>query len=456
MAQKGGTGHANADVIQSLEIKATSSQIIFDSTSANTTTLQDSATAARVITFPDATDTLTGNTATQTLTNKSITSPTITGSPTAATATWTNLGSVTTIDINGGTIDNVTIGGTTPTAGTFTSVSTSAQAGVALSPFNTAAGNTGETRYIELAANGTNYVGFKAPDAITTNVIWTLPAADGTSGQQLTTNGSGILTWTASDANNNTLDQAYDQGGAGAGRTITADSGAVAITATSADGDDLLDIDHTASGALTANTTDTVAIDASRTHTAATVVTDNYDVQQVTRTSVMNNAGGTLNAQGTVMRIQNVATQTAGTLSDTVTVLTLTQDTDSTGAALSITGGSLTHAHRSVFTPKANQSLAAGSAIVVTDTTVAQISGSGGAVTLTSTPTIASGTDGQIVYIVGTDDTNTVTVQDQANLASSNLQLSGGNNFTIGLGDVLGLVFSSTVGDWIEFTRSDN
>ena len=36
-------------------------------------------------------------------------SPVVTGSPTAAGATWTNLGIVTTVDINGGTVDGVTI-----------------------------------------------------------------------------------------------------------------------------------------------------------------------------------------------------------------------------------------------------------------------------------------------------------------------------------------------------------
>ena len=44
--------------------------------------------------------------------------------------------------------------------------------------------------------NGTNYVAFKAPDTIASNVTWTLPSADGTSSQVLSTNGSGTLSWT--------------------------------------------------------------------------------------------------------------------------------------------------------------------------------------------------------------------------------------------------------------------
>lgn len=62
---------------------------------------------------------------------------------------------------------------------------------------------------------------------------FTLPNTDGTSGQVLTTDGSGTVTWQAAGAGGaNTLDQAYDQGGAGAGRTITADNGAVAVEGT--------------------------------------------------------------------------------------------------------------------------------------------------------------------------------------------------------------------------------
>lgn len=62
---------------------------------------------------------------TQTLTAKTLTSPTIGTSPTAAGATWTDLGAVTTVDINGGTLDGVTIGGSSAGAGTFTALTVS-------------------------------------------------------------------------------------------------------------------------------------------------------------------------------------------------------------------------------------------------------------------------------------------------------------------------------------------
>lgn len=71
----------------------------------------------------------------------------------------------------------------------------SALQALTLSPFGTSAGNTAELRLLELAANGSQYVGFKSPDSIASNLIWTLPNADGARGQFLQTNGSASLAW---------------------------------------------------------------------------------------------------------------------------------------------------------------------------------------------------------------------------------------------------------------------
>ena len=54
----------------------------------------------------------------------------------------------------------------------------------------------GELRIFEDTDNGSNYVGFKAGNN-TASVSYVLPTADGTAGYQLTTDGSGTLSWAA-------------------------------------------------------------------------------------------------------------------------------------------------------------------------------------------------------------------------------------------------------------------
>ena len=67
----------------------------------------------------------------------------------------------------------------------------------------------------EASANGSNYVQLSAPASLTSSPNFTLPSADGTSGQVLTTNGSGTLSFTTASGSGGGLGSA-DQ-------TLTAD-----------------------------------------------------------------------------------------------------------------------------------------------------------------------------------------------------------------------------------------
>ena len=64
---------------------------------------------------------------------------------------------------------------------------------------------TGELKLYD--SDDSNYVSFKSAGTVSSNVAWVLPSADGSSGQALTTNGSGTLSWaTASSADPSSAD----------------------------------------------------------------------------------------------------------------------------------------------------------------------------------------------------------------------------------------------------------
>ena len=82
------------------------------------------------------------------------------------------------------------------TAGiTFPDASTQSKAVSQVTPFAvTASAIAGaELQLPEATANGVNYVAIKAPNTLAANTTFTLPAADGTNGQVLQTNGTGAL-----------------------------------------------------------------------------------------------------------------------------------------------------------------------------------------------------------------------------------------------------------------------
>lgn len=130
----------------------------------------------------------------------------------------------------------------------------------------------------------------------------------------------------------------------GTAMAVTADAlttgDAISITSTSATSStaNLISATLIASGSSLTNRTGPLgAIIGQRTETRTSGTTaDDYDIMRLTRTNIMNGAGGTLTAAGSVLKLQNTATQTAGTLTDSVNVLEIVQDADSTGSPIDI------------------------------------------------------------------------------------------------------------------------
>ena len=106
----------------------------------------------------------------------------------------------------------------------------------------------GEIRIFEDTDNGSHYVGFKAGNN-TASVSYVLPTADGTAGYQLTTDGSGTLSWAAAQISlandgNNRIVTGTGSAGLNAEANLTFDGSTLALTGA-----------MTSSGAITGSST---------------------------------------------------------------------------------------------------------------------------------------------------------------------------------------------------------
>ena len=117
-------------------------------------------------------------------------------SPTLKFYDGTDSISLATINYTANTVDwldsSVTITGlSTSATGTVLTLTDTAHT----TSVNMILGNNTALRFNELTANGSNYIGLKAPASLSADLTFTLPATDGTVGQVLQTNGSGVLSF---------------------------------------------------------------------------------------------------------------------------------------------------------------------------------------------------------------------------------------------------------------------
>ena len=99
-----------------------------------------------------------------------------------------------------------------------------------------------------------------------------------------------------------------------------------------------------------------------------------------------------------------------------------------------------------VYTPSSDTAITAAGGITVTKA-IMRVAGDSGAIDITANPQIAAGTDGQVVIIQGTHDTNTVTLDDGTGLAlSAQCVLAAQDNIT--------LMYDSGDSEWIETSRT--
>jgi hypothetical protein len=156
------------------------------------------------------------------------------------------------------------------------------------------------------------------------------------------------------------------------------------------------------------------------------------------------------------MDLPVTSSQSAGTVQsytaqiDSTPLLTVYAESDGAGG---IQNSRVKVDTRLSYTPSATQAITAATNTILANAALVVLDPNGN-YTMTSAPTIADGATGQLVYITCANaEANTVTVQDQDTLASSNLQL-GASTRAISGKDVLALLFDGT--DWIEVSYANN
>ncbi len=187
--------------------------IVFEGATANdhetTFTITDP-TADRTITFPDATGTVALAANVAALSGATFTGA-VSGTDLTLSGNLTVNGTTTTINSTTLAVDdkNITLGDVeTPTDTTADGGGITLK-GATDKTFNwvdsTDSWTSSEhlflsaTKELRLAdTDSSHYVGFKSPGTVAANKVWVLPAADGTAGQALSTDGSGNLSWATS------------------------------------------------------------------------------------------------------------------------------------------------------------------------------------------------------------------------------------------------------------------
>ena len=193
----------------------------------------------------------------------------------------------------------------------------------------------------------------------------------------------------------------------------------------------------------------------------APIIWDGNNAKMLPTGNLLNSMGNPIGGYAfTIIQPDNGTSPTATGAAETL-ILT------SSDASVTITGNSATNtinlqAAASSSAPSVNggsgtpNSITAGGGIPLTAIgyfNMIWVLGSGAPVTVTKTPSITAGTsDGQLLYVIATHATNTVTLQDISSLPSSGLRLNG--NWTGAKYMMLTLMWNNTTSEWWEVART--
>lgn len=215
--------------------------------------------------------------------------------------------------------------GATGPGGSFTGAYSSPE-GLKIESYGDASGETTSLNFYELRGNGSNYVGFKAPDSVGSSLIWTLPSDEGTASQCLTTNGSKTLLFDNCVGSLNGL--------TGVTQTFAVDSSGSDFTISSSGTTHTFSIPDAGSSTRGLVTTGTQTLAGAKTFSSAITAPTSGDTINglIINASVLSGVGGitstgVLDFSGAVIATQNALVFEGATEDDFETIFAITDPT---------------------------------------------------------------------------------------------------------------------------------
>jgi hypothetical protein len=194
----------------------------------------------------------------------------------------------------------------------------------------------GTIKFNEGTNNGTNFIALKAPNSVASDITFTLPSTDGSSGEALITNGSGVLSFSAISGNLTIADDTSTTTTISLGSDTLTIAGGTGITSTISGDIVTLAIDNTVATASSTNTFTNKTIDANGTGNSITnlEVADfaGSAIINVAETLASNDSDTALVTAGAI--IDYVDAQDANIASDTLTFTNKSFDANGTGNSI--------------------------------------------------------------------------------------------------------------------------
>jgi hypothetical protein len=277
----------------------------------------------------------------------------------------------------------------------------------------------GQIKLNEGTDNGTNFIGLKAPNNIITSVTFTLPSADGSNGQILTTDGSGNLSFSSAAAGTFTL--SADSGSDDTfttGNTLTF-AGGTGIDTTVSDDQISIAIDSTVTTNAGTQTLTNKTIN-SASNTITITESDISDLgSYITASSTDTLTNKTFDANGTGNSISNieVADLASGVLDTDLSSVSASDDTLASAKAIKAYVDTQTASQMTTFTISDDSSTTS----TITQSDTLQFLGGTGIGSTVSGDTVTFAIDNTVVTTSGTQTLTNKTIDSASNTLTLDL-----------------------------------